>query len=185
MARKSASGRPGPAAAPETGVPLKVRPVRPATPRGERLPYWCGTLPGAPFAHVAAGGVSFEGDRWEGSGAGKSLSRGAVHRLADAQVEFARKKVAEKVVRSISAPEGAAPRAVILDSSDPRYLPENGDVPLGAWLYMIELSPGREHLRPTDPEPMWSEGDPVEDPPPAEPANGAPAEDDGPDSPEG
>lgn len=170
MAKKSAPERPGPAAAPETGVALKVRPVLPPASRGERRPYWCGTLPGAPFAHVSAGGVSFEGDRWEGSGAGKSLSRGAVHRLTETQVAFVRKKVAEKVVRTITATEGGASRAILLDASDPRHVPETGDVPLGAWLYMIALEPGREHLRPSEPEPMWAEGEPVEEAPAPAPA---------------
>jgi len=136
---------------------MRIEPLRPTPgPMKPRAPYWCGTLPDCPLTSPSCNGVSFETVRYKTDASGVTTSeRGVVHWLDEDTVRATLERLAAKVVRIVRDEKtGAVGSCWNLDVRNHGYVREDRDVPLGCYLYMVQLDPQALHVRPENPEPI-------------------------------
>jgi len=129
---------------------------------GEKIPtrrYWVGVLLSAPIESCSRGGVSFSKRvgkiEYEIDGSIRNpdaVRLGDVVELTEAQKKVALQRIASTVVRTIRNPEGRPTQVQFIatkwiDASgawvpDYRHDPMPGDVPLGAYIYMVPVAEG-------------------------------------------
>jgi len=110
--------------------------------------YWCGAFVDAPFQTKHAFGVAFskwsgiiEADPESGEPILDRAHPGCVVSLTDDQVEGVRAAVAAKVVRTVGRQEDRSGnyRCDTYNVSSPHYRRTEKDVPLGRFIYMVEV----------------------------------------------
>ena len=117
-------------------IPVERSKPIPAVPRDY---YWCGCTEDAPSHNLTAGGISFP--LWNGKVVEKApgkfeyidrIAKGQVNHLTDATVALVLERAAEKVVRNGSL-------LSIKGSPQRPFIPQQGDIPLGEYMYMIKV----------------------------------------------
>lgn len=145
---------------PKGAAPLRIDPKKidfPEAVSAERDPYWVGLLPreqsdgstGLPFFRWSIGGVVFVWKQGPINNDTYTGPMGGVVRLTKAQRDQLLELISRRVVRRI----GNSHRVLEIDS--PRYVRDQRDVPIGAYLYIYPLDSDAVHNRPTtEPQPL-------------------------------
>lgn len=146
QAEPPSSKTPNPAAA----IQIEVKPGDPK-PRMKGKRYLCGVALDAPFTYKCVGGISFQ--KWEGQTQFDSKGKlttpaklGCILELADEQVKIAKEAISNHYIQVTQGPRGGEAGAenvvtLVRDfvTTDETYEPQDGDKPLGWWLYMLPV----------------------------------------------
>jgi len=147
MAKTVDSASPATRSGPDAAVQIDLGNL-PRVEAAARRRYWLGIVPDGPMDHDSRGGIEFQKfDRypeWDEKGAllnADQVLRGKILELTDQQVALIKERVANVVLRVGSGPDG---RKTIVQriclASSPTYFPDERDVPLGHYLFMLPVS---------------------------------------------
>lgn len=151
-------------AAPLAAITVGPPPVRVTAEKAERKPYWVGTMPGSPIWNTSVGGCSFPRSHGPMNEKGELIGNqiGQFVQLTDDQVRHVCNEIRRRVVRLVGGVGRILEVAWPGDGEEetipnPRYVPAEGDQPLGRYLYMQPCHPENPRGQPVArPAPMFT-----------------------------